>query len=587
MFRNEHSNFRRVATPALIALTALVFAGCATRPDYTKIRPAWEKGDLQTASVEVQRDAGYPVGQSDKVDGSKDPLRWMLNAGSITGVNGEFAASAHYLDVAQAKIDEGTRREDDEKSVSDRAKNLLFGDYEPTIQEAVMVPVLQIYNALGTGSKVDEVAAKAKALVEAQKTMIDRKRRTEDAFVAESAEPEEITLTEKLKLTLSPRADAEESLREMGYTDADLMIDVPDAEKRSLYVNPYARWLAAVIIAHSAKDPSDFELAAGQLESALDVLPDNMMLQDTLRNYMEAALSSTLSEANAIAFSDDPAEPDAAMAEPNLTYVVYEGGHAPAIGMKPVDLKVPKALNLAVGGLVTLAANLAATHGAGHIISTEYALAATAAMTDKATGYLPVLESRGKAPALLVNGFEPTPLADFDVLMDRRLRAETIDYATAFTYEIIGRVVGRGIAIGASLATLTASLEGGNALVANISARAFIASVALAAQPLELSKPGTRTWNYMPRTISVSRFATPAGGKIDVGGESVSVPAKGVNIVRVYKADKYWPAVVQVFTLKPDGTVSAAPVKRLSAPPRPAEAPAANARAAAPAKKKK
>lgn len=575
MTRNKRSNSRRAAAPALIALTALVFAGCAARPDYTKIRPAWENGDLQTASTEIQRDAGYPVGSSDKVETAKDPLRWMLNAGSIAGVNGEFAASAHYLDVAQAKIDEGTRREDDEKSVSDRAKNLLFGDYEPTIHEAVMVPVLQIYNALGSGASVDEVAAKAKALVETQKAMIDRKRRTEDAFVAESAEPEELTLTDTLKITLSPRANAEESLRATGYTDADLMVNVPDSEKRSLYINPYARWLAAVIIAHSAKNPSDFELAAGQLESALDVLPDNMMLLDTLRSYQEAALATSVSKANVLAFSDDPNDPDPKMAEPNLTYVVYEGGRAPAIGMKPVNLKVPKALNATVGGIITLAANLAAKHEACHVIGTEYAIAATAAMTEKATGYLPVLESQGNAPALTVNGVKPTPLADFDVLMDRRLRAETLDYATAFTYEIIGRVVARGAAIGGSLVALNRSLESGNALGANLAVRGFMASVAAAAEPIELSKPGTRTWNYMPRTIAVSRLATPANGKLDISGESVVVPAKGVNIVRIYKADKYWPAAVQVFTLKSDGSVSAAPVKRLSAPERPTEAPVA------------
>ncbi len=574
MTKNKSSNSRRAAAPALIALTALIFAGCATRPDYTKIRPAWESGDLQTASVEIQRDAGYPSGSSNKVETAKEPLRWMLNAGSIAGVNGEFAASAYYLDSAQAMIDEGTRREDEDKSLSARLGNLISGDYEPTMQEALMVPVLQVYNALGSGTSGAEIAAKAKALVETQKTMIDRRRKSEDALIADSAKPMELTLTDELKLSISPRKSAEESLRAMGYTDADLMIDVPAETKRSVYINPYARWLAAIVIAHNAASPADFEIAAGQLESALEILPDNMLLQDTMRNYMEAALSSSVSEANAIAFSDDPAQPDAAMAEPNLTYVVYEGGHAPAIGMKSVDLKVPKALNLAVGGIVTLAANLAAKHEACHVIGTEYALAATAAMTDKATGYLPVLHSRGKAPALTVNGVEPMPLTDFDVLMDRRLKAETLDYATAFTYEIIGRVVARGAAIGGSLVALNSSLESGNALGANLAVRGFMASVAVAAEPIELSKPNTRTWNYMPRTISVARLATPANGQLDISGESVSVPAKGVNIVRIYKADKYWPAVVQVFTLKPDGSVSAEPVKRLSAPPRPSGAPA-------------
>lgn len=551
-----------LASLTAIALSVFAFSGCGTKgPNYAEVQKHWASGNTQAASEEIVVKA---KATKENIEKSEEPLLWELNAGALTNANGEFAASENFLAAAQARMADGSLKEGDEKSLFDRAM-AAFGKYEPTMQEAVMVPVLRFYNSMGSGTNAKGLEASINALTKTQEDMLAQKQKTFFENQKDAADPLAIPMGTE-KVSFNPFAEASESKGAIAaiYEDDAIELEVSKGAIAKAYTNPFAYWLSAVITAHTAQSVDDFKLASNIIKPALEIDPKNPLLRKTLSKFAQAGNTQKVAVANKKAFGST---------SPNMTYVIYEGGQAPAIGSKPVEIQIPKAVNVAVAGVITAAGAALAKSNGGKYVAAGYCAAAASAIPTKATAYLPVLESRGETPAFTVNGKAPTTLVDFDPLMNSRLKLEAMDNATLQVVKASGVVILRGAAILASTTAMVSAVESGNAWTANLAAEAFKAAVVASAQPIELSQPDKRVWDFLPRTIGVAELMTPKSGKISLSGEDVDVPAKGVNIVRVYKLNPAWPATVQVFTLKNNGTATLVSSKRLKAAPGAAPAP--------------
>lgn len=555
----KKSYLTRTVFPAMLGLSALIFAGCPpVGPNYTNIDQAWKTGNTSVASQEILKNA-----TKENVEKYDERIRWMLNAGSIAGIDGNYAESEKRLSQAQTFIDAGSLKGDDNKSVGTQISNFVTGAFEPAMQEYVMIPVLQLYNALGIASPQEVLTSKALTINDTQKQMLDRKAET--LFKAQQDESKPVSLGEgdfKVEINLREEIDRNDKALRNVYPEEVIVFNPKEEDIKSVYTNPFAYWLSGIIALHTGETKDQVLNAMGPIEDALKMDPTNPFLLGLNKRLNEASSASTASGVISGVIGD----------EKNYTYVIYEGGKAPAIGAKAQEIEIPQVLNVALKAIIVGASQLGAKHSAAHAISAEWATAAVLALPNKATAYFPTLSSRGKAPEIKVNGVTPTLLVDFDPLLAKRLGIEAKGNLRGAIWSAAGQIAFRGVTIAGSLASLNVAIEKNNAIAANLAVRAFQTSVANAAKPLELSHPDNRTWNYLPRTISVAELVTPKNGKIDISGESIQVPAEGVNFVRIYKADESFPAVVQVFTITPDGKILAAPVSRLSAPGNPSVA---------------
>lgn len=549
-------NTIHLASLTAVALSVFAFSGCGTKgPNYAEVQKHWASGNTQAASEEIVVKANAT---KENIDKAEEPLLWELNAGSVTSTNGEFAASESFLAAAQARMAEGSLKEGDEKSLFDRAM-AAFGKYEPTMQEAVMVPVLRFYNSMGSGTNAKGLEASINAMTKTQEDMLAQKEKTFFENQKDAASPMAIPMGEE-KVSFNPFAEASKSKNAIAavYEDDSVELEVGKGAIAKAYTNPFAYWLSAVITAHTAQSVDDFKRAGDIVKPALEIDPKNPLLSKTLSKFVQAGNTQNVAAANKKAFGST---------SPDMTYVIYEGGQAPAIGSKPVEIQIPKAVNVAVGTVITAAGAMIAKSNGGKYVAANFCANASTVIPTKATAYLPVLESRGETPAFTVNGKVPTTLVDFDPLMNSRLKLEAMDNATLQVVKASGVVVLRGVAILGATTAFVGALENGNPIVINGAARLFKEAVEMSAQPIELSHPDKRVWDFLPRTIGVAELMTPKSGKITLAGEEVAVPAKGVNIVRVYKLNETFPATVQVFTLKNNGTATLVASKRLKASP--------------------
>ena len=533
------------------ALSVFVSPGCRTTdPNYVEIQKHWSSGNTQAASIELLANA-----TKENIEKSNEPLLWELNAGAVTNASGDFGMSENWLVAAQARMKKGAFKEADEKTLLERSMAAL-GKYEPTMQEGIMISLLRFYNAMGTGTHLKGLKHEVSKLNEVQKEMISQKLKTEVARMKERNNPIAIPMGDKT-ITINPWEELNENKDAVisVYKDDVIKINLTEGELRAVYTSPFAYWLSSIITAHTAKSQSDFHRASNILKSAVAIAPDNELLRKTMSKFAMAKNDVDLEQANRNVFGSGT---------PSMTYVIYEGGQAPTIGAKAVEIQIPKAVNIAVVGALTAAGALIADSEAGKYIAGGYCATAAAAIPGKATAYLPVLESRGDTPELTVNGENLTPLIDFNLLMEKRLELEANENITSQIIKAAGVVALRGGAIGTSAIGMVKACENGNAITANIAAEAFKGAVVESAKPIELSQPDKRVWDFLPRTISVAELMTPENGKITLSGEDIEVPVEGVNIVRVRKVSDADRGRVQIFSLKNDGTVSLVAATQIS-----------------------
>lgn len=539
-------NLNRYSVPA-VALSALVFSGCPhVGPDYVAANRAWALGDIESAASELQKGA-----EPETVAKADEPLLWMLDAGLVSGLTGDYAAGTHYLQYAREEVESGLMRGED-RGIVDAAISGVSGKYECAAYEAMMIPALQIYNALG-GNDKNDVYASVRAIDVFSMNVRDAfAKRMLDREIAASKRKSVELKDEKGSVikngngSYCPMDEVRDAVNWKafyGSGDAELAGRFDRADSEWLFLSPFPYWLGAAVAMNAPRDVDDLDLAKTYLENAARLTEEE---SDFLAKELE-----TLDKARA--------NPDAALeSSPNITYVIYEGGRAPVVSGKPTEIRVPIVVRSIAESLL---AGLSQLGDARNVLPTS------------GTAFLPVCVSRGKVPEIEINGKKPEQLIDFDRVLDDTLYYEMPAVASDAVVRVSAAYIVRaGLLIGAGILKQNAAQNPGSK-IAQIQAEAALrTAISVASKPIEFNRPDSRSWSFLPRTLSVARFATPRSGKLEICGETVSVPARGVNFVRVRKVDEYWPATVQVFPLDPSSR-EIVPTARLRAKPRPGQNP--------------
>lgn len=540
-----------LAILSALAVSAFLFPGCKPGSNEAAVRTAWHTGDLAAASSELKKST-----TPEALEDATDPVLRLLDAGLVHGLTGEYARSDRFFSDAEALLKDAYQQ-GEEKSLGASISGAFSDKYELSAQETLMLPVLQTYALLG-GSDKGAATAAAKSVDNASKTVQEEQRKRIEARKAEAKKPIDFSFPgsdgdpiegSQCKITPAEEAKTAVDWAEI-YGGDDFGPDFERGAAESLFVNPFAYWLSGAMTLYRAADINDVGMAEKLFREAVIVTGEKSPFLVSELNF-----AHELSTANSITTAENS---ELFKEWENSTYVIYEGGAAPAVGCRERTVKVPPAL-------VTVATTLVA--GIGQLGSTGLVVPPVG------KAYFPVVASHGNVPAISANGQPLEKLVDYDSLLRETLRADAENFASAAVLGVSLEYAKRaGALIGAGVLLQIAEQKGDKFAMMGATA-ALEAAVAYAATPIELSRPDSRRWALLPRTIEVAKLKTPADGVIDISGEKVSVPAKGVNFLRVRKVDKYWPATVQVFPLD-ENAQGEAPVLRLPAPPRPV-APAA------------
>ena len=536
-----------------LAISAFLFSGCKSGSNDAAMRAAWHVGDLDGASAELKKST-----EADALEDATDPALCLLNAGLVHGLTGEYELSDRFFADADERLKEAYQQ-GEEKSLIALVSGSFSDEYELSAQETIMLPVLQTYALLGGNNKSAATSAASaidnvsRAVQEAQRKRILARRAEAEKPVALSIPGSNGKAMEGSQCSISLAEEAKTAIdwKEIYGDDVDIESEFARSEAESLFVNPFAYWLSGAMTLYRAEDINSVGEAEKLFEEAVKVTGEQSPFL-----VSELKFAHELGTANSIT----TAENSALFKEwENSTYVIYEGGAAPAIGCRETTVKVPAALIVVANTLVAGIGQLGAT---GLVVPAE------------GTAYFPVVASHGSVPAISANGQSLEVLVDYDRVLEETLREDAETFASAAVLGVSFEYVKRaGALIGAGL-LLRVAEEKNDQFLKMGAVAAFSAAVAYAASPIKLSRPDPRRWALLPRTLEVAKLKTPADGMIDISGEKVSVPAKGVNFLRIRKVDKYWPATVQVFPLD-ENAQGDVPVLRLPAPARPtAPAPA-------------
>lgn len=538
-------NKKQIVSLSAVALSAFVFAGCASGPDRDVVSKAWTVGDVKTASTELKREA------DDKTLLDSGDLLWILDGGVVSGLDGDYAESDRFLGLGVDVINNGFRQEEEKdllSSLASAAKSLVSATpYEVRMQESVKVPTLRVYNALGQGDKA-LVFARVKELenvCEEAKEICGKRLQTK---LEEAQKAREFSAGDKND-SYDP---VKETLEDEGLTaqlkaiyGEDYIPDYTGGNVMSAYVSPFSYWLCSAVRLNAAEEKEDFSRAKFELRTACEINPTSGIFREELGLADRSEQCADVETANNTVLKDHK----------NITYVIYEGGLAPSVGSKPVKMKVPAA--------VSVLANAVSVASGGGIIPSE------------GTVYLPTVDSSGDVPELSVAGGNPERVFDADDALAKALRDEAAANTLNAKIALSATVITRAASVLATRIAREAAVKNkADSWVQAAAVAAHTAACVLTTTEIELSKPDSRTWKFLPRTIDLVKMPTPEDGMIELSGEKVAVPATGINFVRVRKVDEYWPAVVQVFPLDAENSAAgqcSVPVSRLSAPARPGE----------------
>lgn len=539
-----------------LAISAFLFSGCKSGSNDAAVRAAWHAGDLAGASAELKKST-----EADALEDATDPALCLLNAGLVHGLTGEYELSDRFFADADERLKDAYQQ-GEEKSLIALVSGSFSDEYELSAQETIMLPVLQTYALLGGNNKSAATSAAStidnvsRAVQEAQRKRIAARRAEAEKPVALSIPGSNGKAMAGSQCSISPAEEAKTAIdwKEIYGDDADAVLadEFARGKAESLFVNPFAYWLSGAVTLYRAEDINSVGEAEKLFEEAVKVTGERSPFL-----VSELKFAHELGTANSITAAENS---DLFREWENSTYVIYEGGAAPAVGCKETTVKVPAALIAVANTLVAGIGQLGAT---GLVVPTE------------GKAYFPVVASHGSVPAISANGQSLEVLVDYDRVLAETLREDAETFASAAVLGVSFEYVKRaGALIGAGL-LLRVAEEKNDQFLKMGAVAALSAAVVYAASPIKLSRPDPRRWALLPRTLEVAKLKTPADGKIDISGEKVSVPAKGVNFLRIRKVDKYWPATVQVFPLD-ENAQGNVPVLRLPAPPRPtASAPAA------------
>lgn len=429
------------------------------------MRTNWSAGNFSDAG-KIARDQVEEASEG-------DALVWQLDYASILRAEKRPKEALAAFERAA-----GTLKEWDEKPEIQLSKeavasiaNLSSLPYRGRSSDAIMLHTYRALSFLENGN-ADSARVALNAAYQAQKDAVERNAKEIENAQKEASEN---------------KASSEKLISDSGVQSK------LDEEKKSLenvrvladYVNPFSTWLYGIYFLNAGRDSSDVERARNALSRVKEMYKENKYVAEDL-----AACEAT-------------GKPS----EDKLTYVVFESGLAPTLGVTRIDLMLPvpgtvAPVSIALPKLVL--EDRRSFHGLFPFASVQTSSGNAAPQN---------------VPELSVNGLEAQEICDMNSVV-------RTDFDNAFPAVLTRTLVTSFIKTAASAAANAAALEyarrDGSA---GASAVALGTVVGTSAFTYGTSGADVRCWQTLPQNFSIVRLKTPKDRKV-----TVKVGAREFNV---------------------------------------------------------
>lgn len=465
-----------------ILAAALSFVGCTGYDvNARQLRTSWSAGDITQAN----KITGDALTQAD----SSDLLIWQLEHGTTLKAAGETKQALMIFEQA----DQTVRAWDDTPEIL-LSQEILAGLTNPSVLpyrgRSSDIIMLHTYRALSF-LELGETETARVALNAAYQAQRDAVERNEKAIASARKEADENAVDTKKILADS---GLEQKIAEQRNAISEVRI-------LSDYVNPFTTWLHGIYFLSTGTDASDFERAKLSLERVSKMYPENPYIAEDLKCATEHSPEKS-----------------------PITYIVFESGLAPRIGVNRVDTIIPIPIGSGDWTLIPFSLALPKLELSAQ---RKYWLFFPAASGSYSSGdatptAIPSL-SVNNVPASEVCDMNSIVRTDFEnaypAVLTRTLITATLKSTAAATVNIVGT----------KIAQKNNNIGGFFIWLATILGTSIYTSGSTDAD--------TRCWQTLPQNFSIVRIPTPSNGKlkIRIDNQSCDVelrPAQ-INLVHV------------------------------------------------------
>lgn len=481
------------------AAVAAVVPACSSYEDEARaLRANWADGNFQTAA-EIAKNALEDSGEN-------EILIWQIERGTTLRALGNIPESSEVFERAAGTFDRWNDAPEIllSKEMLASLTNLSALPYRGRGGDAIMLHTYRALNFLENGN-ADSARVALNAAYRAQSEAVERNAKN----IAAARE-------EARKNSVNVRSLLEKTGMSKELAAQDKTLD--GVRVLSDYVNPFTTWLHGIYFLHAGTDASDFERARISLSRAVEMYPKNPYISEDAKLAERGVHAAT-----------------------PLTYVVFESGLAPVIGVVRVDTMLPIPTGRGYFSLMPVSIVLPKLVLSDH---------------RKYWGIFPLVSgsySRGDASpervsALGADGVPASEICDMNSVV-------RTDFDNAYPAVLTRTLVSAFLKSTAAAAVNAVGIEyahrDGGVGAAVVSLATIIGSSVYA---YASSGADVRCWQTLPQNFSVVRTETPASRRIrvSVGARSreVELLAGTVNLVIVKTVAENDPLVISQSVLK-------------------------------------
>ena len=471
-----------------IALLALVPACSSYEKTARNMRAHWTAGNF----AEAERIAAEAAAGASE----KDALVWQLDHASTLRAAGRRKEAAAAFEEAAGTLEHWDEQAEIllSKEALASITNLSALPYRGRSSDAVMLHTYRALTYLELG-KSDSARVALNAAYRAQQDAVARNEKEIERAQEEAREhavsSEKLAADSSLKSALAAQNAA--------LADVQVLAD---------YVNPFTTWLYGIYFLHAGTDAGDLERARKALDRVAQMYPNNTAVKADLAQCSRAIAGAGTAAARGS----------------GITYVVFESGLAPTLGLVRVDTMIP------------------IPYGRGRWTPTPVSIAFPKLVVSDQRRYWGVIPFAGGTYSAGTARARPVPaLRANDVFAEEICDMNSVvrtDFDNAFPAILTRTLVTAFVKSAAGAAANAVALEySRNNRNAGASLVALATIVGTSAYTYGSSGADLRCWQTLPQNFSVARLETPADGKLTVrvGGRSRTiylVPAS-VNLVTV------------------------------------------------------
>lgn len=505
----------RAALPVALAAIALL-SGCTTYTQQTAdFHDAWNAGQLQIASAEVDK-------KTEKNSNNQSTVVWSLEQGAVyraralenlpppvastaqqsTPMGGGAPVLPYDKEMTQKSIDAFNWASDRITTYDEQAKAKLASEtgailtnqanqsYRGRASDRIMLETYQTLNFLKLG-EYDKARVALNRVLQHQRDAVQTNSARIAAAQEEEAKAKQGKVADEQGKTAS--YDAEKAYKDptvsaaLSQVETDLNTDLNPYE---VYVNPFSVFIDGLFFMTRAEDASDMEHARKSIERVAGMAPGSSFIKQDL------ALAEGLAYGK---------KPD------GLTYVIFETGSAPHLD----QLIIPIPLFIVTD-------------------KAQYTQCALPRLKRDAN-YVP-------AANITVDGqnLQTEMLCSMDSVITQEFKNE---WPAVLTKSIISTAV-KGL-IQYEVNRELKKQGGTAALIGMLATSVYTATTTIA---------DTRSWTTLPKQFQYARFSTPQSRTITIsaGGapQSVAIEPGKVNIVYVKNVAPGLPALISQTVLK-------------------------------------